>query len=94
MPEALARDSAEKRAPSDAQLAALDAYWRAANYLTIGQIYLRDNPRRAVHRPDVVLVRGHDRVDESRREEALRGEELLGSSRRVRSQRRRRMMCG
>jgi|SRR5436309_7529690 len=44
MPEALARDPTEKRAPSDAQLAALDAYWRAANYLTIGQIYLRDNP--------------------------------------------------
>jgi xylulose-5-phosphate/fructose-6-phosphate phosphoketolase len=30
-------------APSDQQLAALDAYWRAANYLTVGQIYLRDN---------------------------------------------------
>ena len=24
--------------------AKLDAYWRAANYLTVGQIYLRDNP--------------------------------------------------
>ena len=23
---------------------ALDAYWRAANYLTVGQIYLHDNP--------------------------------------------------
>jgi xylulose-5-phosphate/fructose-6-phosphate phosphoketolase len=23
---------------------ALDAYWRAANYLTVGQIYLQDNP--------------------------------------------------
>jgi xylulose-5-phosphate/fructose-6-phosphate phosphoketolase len=22
----------------------LDAYWRAANYLSVGQIYLRDNP--------------------------------------------------
>ncbi|MFC3580895.1 phosphoketolase family protein [Sphingomonas hylomeconis] len=29
---------------SDGQLAALDAYWRAANYLSVGQIYLRDNP--------------------------------------------------
>jgi xylulose-5-phosphate/fructose-6-phosphate phosphoketolase len=28
---------------SDADLEALDAYWRAANYLTVGQIYLRDN---------------------------------------------------
>ena len=26
------------------ELATLDAYWRAANYLTVGQIYLLDNP--------------------------------------------------
>jgi xylulose-5-phosphate/fructose-6-phosphate phosphoketolase len=26
------------------ELAALDAYWRAANYLSVGQIYLLDNP--------------------------------------------------
>ena len=25
-------------------LARLDAYWRAANYLSVGQIYLLDNP--------------------------------------------------
>ena len=25
-------------------LAKMDAYWRAANYLTVGQIYLHDNP--------------------------------------------------
>src|SRR4051812_46713723 len=25
------------------ELAAIDAYWRAANYLSVGQIYLRDN---------------------------------------------------
>ena len=24
--------------------ATLDAYWRAANYLSVGQIYLLDNP--------------------------------------------------
>ncbi|MGY4494728.1 phosphoketolase family protein [Pseudomonas sp. TE3610] len=29
---------------SPEQLYALDAYWRAANYLAVGQIYLRDNP--------------------------------------------------
>src|SRR4051812_36054921 len=29
---------------SEAELTALDAYWRAANYLTVGQIYLQDNP--------------------------------------------------
>jgi xylulose-5-phosphate/fructose-6-phosphate phosphoketolase len=26
------------------QLAKMDAYWRAANYLSVGQIYLKDNP--------------------------------------------------
>ena len=26
------------------ELALLDAWWRAANYLTVGQIYLQDNP--------------------------------------------------
>jgi xylulose-5-phosphate/fructose-6-phosphate phosphoketolase len=29
---------------SDAEVATLDAWWRAANYLSIGQIYLLDNP--------------------------------------------------
>ncbi|GAB3746309.1 phosphoketolase family protein [Microlunatus parietis] len=28
----------------DSELASIDAWWRAANYLTVGQIYLRDNP--------------------------------------------------
>jgi xylulose-5-phosphate/fructose-6-phosphate phosphoketolase len=26
------------------ELTAVDRYWRAANYLTVGQIYLQDNP--------------------------------------------------
>ncbi|MFJ5720813.1 phosphoketolase [Streptomyces sp. NPDC093149] len=30
--------------PSDEEIVALDAYWRAANYLTVGQIYLMANP--------------------------------------------------
>jgi xylulose-5-phosphate/fructose-6-phosphate phosphoketolase len=30
--------------PTDADLALLDAFWRAANYLSVGQIYLMDNP--------------------------------------------------
>ncbi len=35
----------EKRAPlSKAELGLIDAYWRAANYLSVGQIYLLDNP--------------------------------------------------
>ncbi len=29
---------------SPTELARIDAYWRAANYLTVGQIYLLDNP--------------------------------------------------
>ena len=30
--------------PSEADIAGLDAWWRASNYLTVGQIYLKDNP--------------------------------------------------
>ena len=30
--------------PSGIDLPALDAWWRAANYLAVGQIYLMDNP--------------------------------------------------
>ena len=29
---------------STSELQALDAWWRAANYLSVGQIYLLDNP--------------------------------------------------
>src|SRR5664279_4705918 len=29
---------------SSEELAKMDAYWRAANYLSVGQIYLKDNP--------------------------------------------------
>src|SRR6267378_776955 len=32
------------RALSDKELDLIDAYWRAANYLSVGQIYLYDNP--------------------------------------------------
>ncbi len=31
------------RSVSDSELTHLDAYWRAANYLTVGQIYLQEN---------------------------------------------------
>jgi len=30
--------------PTTEELRLIDAYWRAANYLSVGQIYLRDNP--------------------------------------------------
>ncbi|MCG5468018.1 phosphoketolase family protein [Micromonospora sp. LAH09] len=50
------------RALTDDELRRLDAYWRAANYLTVGQIYLLDNPLlRAPLTPDDIKPRllGH-----------------------------------
>ena len=47
---------------SDVELRGLDAYWRAANYLSVGQIYLYDNPlvKRPLELSDVKpLVVGH-----------------------------------
>jgi xylulose-5-phosphate/fructose-6-phosphate phosphoketolase len=47
---------------SDDQLRLIDAYWRAANYLSVGQIYLLDNPLlREPLRPEHVKPRllGH-----------------------------------
>ncbi len=43
-------------------LSKIDAYWRAANYLSVGQIYLRDNPllKRPLQRSDVKqMLLGH-----------------------------------
>src|SRR5438067_9797205 len=38
-------DSPGREAPLNAdELRKLDAYWRAANYLSVGQIYLKSNP--------------------------------------------------
>src|SRR5580692_1821951 len=37
-------ESATRNALSEQELSHLDAYWRAANYLSAGQIYLLDNP--------------------------------------------------
>jgi len=51
-----------RRGLSDEELARLDAYWRAANYLSVGQIYLLDNPLlREPLRPEHVKPRllGH-----------------------------------
>src|SRR5919201_1773127 len=48
--------------PSDDELRRIDAYWRAANYLSVGQIYLLDNPLlREPLRPEHVKPRllGH-----------------------------------
>jgi xylulose-5-phosphate/fructose-6-phosphate phosphoketolase len=38
------RSSPETDPLSDEELERMDAYWRAANYLSVGQIYLLDNP--------------------------------------------------
>jgi xylulose-5-phosphate/fructose-6-phosphate phosphoketolase len=34
----------QARTLTDAEVGTLDSYWRAANYLSVGQIYLMDNP--------------------------------------------------
>ena len=56
-------DSAVPAGPlSRAELDLIDAYWRAANYLSVGQIYLLDNPLlREPLRPEHVKPRllGH-----------------------------------
>ncbi|MDP9168618.1 MAG: phosphoketolase, partial [Actinomycetota bacterium] len=47
--------SADVEPLSDYTLAQLDGWWRAANYLSVGQIYLLDNPllRTPLSRDDV-----------------------------------------
>jgi xylulose-5-phosphate/fructose-6-phosphate phosphoketolase len=37
-------DQTSRQGLSADLLARIDAYWRAANYLSVGQIYLFDNP--------------------------------------------------
>jgi xylulose-5-phosphate/fructose-6-phosphate phosphoketolase len=56
------RQAAGRASLSDNELALIDAYWRAANYLSVGQIYLLDNPLlREPLRPEHVKPRllGH-----------------------------------
>ena len=43
-PAAAAGARIEENPLSHAELQVMDAYWRAANYLSVGQIYLFDNP--------------------------------------------------
>ena len=44
MTENMGSETAGKAPLSPEMLAKMDAYWRAANYLSVGQIYLKDNP--------------------------------------------------
>jgi xylulose-5-phosphate/fructose-6-phosphate phosphoketolase len=50
-----ASETASTAAPAAKELELLDRYWRAANYLSVGQIYLLDNPllRRPLAAEDV-----------------------------------------
>jgi len=44
-PTVAARPAGERETPlDDAELHVIDAWWRATNYLSVGQIYLLDNP--------------------------------------------------
>lgn len=51
---------------SKSDLQTIDAYWRAANYLSVGQIYLYDNPllKRPLTKEDVCLDIGEPRPAE------------------------------
>src|SRR5687767_4895213 len=44
MASALFEKERSAKALTDNQFSSLDAYWRAANYLSVGQIYLYANP--------------------------------------------------
>ena len=53
---------------TDQELTRIDAYWRAANYLSVGQIYLLDNPLlREPLRIEYVKQAFRDRLIEHRR---------------------------
>ena len=62
MTDIAGREAPAAAGPLDGELRRLDAYWRATNYLSVGQIYLLDNPLlREPLRPDHVKPRllGH-----------------------------------
>ena len=40
----VAHQELERTALTDRELTLMDAYWRACNYLSVGMIYLKDNP--------------------------------------------------
>ena len=51
----------------DEQLQRMDAYWRAANYLSVGQIYLLDNPLLAAARHSSISSHACSATGERRR---------------------------
>ena len=44
MRESVVKSETSRNPLSAEELDKIDAYWRAANYLSVGQIYLYDNP--------------------------------------------------
>ena len=44
MREILVKSETSRNTLSAEELDKIDAYWRAANYISVGQIYLYDNP--------------------------------------------------
>jgi hypothetical protein len=50
---------------SDKERALIDAYWRAANYLSLGQIYLYDNPllKESLTKEHIKPLLGHQSDD-------------------------------
>jgi phosphoketolase len=50
------------RALAPDELKRIDAYWRAANYLSVGQIYLLDNPllRKLIDHRNYIREHGED----------------------------------
>src|SRR6202047_1284625 len=51
----MAAAPAQEAVLAQQELDQMNAYWRAANYLSVGQIYLRDNPllRRPLTKEDI-----------------------------------------
>ena len=72
------------QALSNQEKALLDAYWRAANYLSVGQIYLHDNPllKEPLAKENIgPRLLGHwERLSRERRSDPRR-EALIASSR-------------
>src|SRR5439155_19172085 len=64
-------------APSDEDLRLIDAWWRAANYLSVGQIYLLDNPllERSLERADLKPTAARSFRHDARPEFRLRASE-------------------
>ncbi len=69
---------------SDKERALMDAYWRAANYLSVGQIYLYDNPllKQPLTKEHIKpRLLGHWGTTRSQRNTSSRGSSVTGGRR-------------